>query len=501
MTIPAPQVSLVGAGPGDPGLLTVRALECLAQADVVIYDQLVPAQLLEYAPPHAERICVTQLAPCHLNRVPEIEQLMIDAARKGKRVVRLKGGDPFIFGRGGEEALALRQAGVSYEVVPGITAALAAATCAGIPLTHRLHASAVAFVTGHEQPGKAQTNLDWEALARFPGTLVFYMGIARLTQNVEALVLHGKPADTPAAIVRWAGTNQQQTLEAPLAELPLALRQAKLTAPALVLIGDVVGLRSQLAWFEQRPLFGKRILVTRPRHQAGEFVRQLQLLGGTCTVVPAVEIREPGDWGPVDAALSRLDSFDWLAFTSVNGVHAFMRRLRHLGRDLRALGGLRLAAIGPSTADALRAYHLEPDVVPAEFRSEALAEELRQRVTGQRVLLARADRGRDLLRLELASVAQVEQIAVYSQTDTPDLPTDIFQEIDYVTLTSSNIARAILTSLDAESSARIQNGLVQLVTISPVTSATVRDLGLPVSSEATTFTTRGLIEALLLLQK
>ncbi len=497
-----PTVYLVGAGPGDPGLVTVRAVECLAQADLVLYDKLVSPRLLDYAPPQAERVCVTDLADCHVERYAPVQQMLIDEARRGRRVVRLKGGDPFVFGRGGEEAEALRQADVPFEVVPGVTAALGAAAYAGIPLTHRQYASAVAFVTGHEDPTKPGTALDWSALARFPGTLVFYMGMSRLARIVSALVGHGKDAATPAAVVHWCTTGEQQTVEAPLAELPGAVQKAGLTAPALVFVGPVVALRGRLSWLERRPLLGKRVLVTRPRHQAGDLVRRLELLGAVPLVLPAVEIGPPVDWAPVDRAIDALDSYQWLVFTSANGVSAFLDRLRERGRDLRALGGIRLAAIGPGTAEALRGNRLEPDVVPAEYRSEALAEALRPRVADQAVLLARADRGREVLREELGrSAARVEQVAVYRQADAVDVHSPTLDclrrgEVDYVTLTSANIARALVRALDEVSRGRLESGQVEVVSISPVTSAAVRELGLPVAAEADEYTVPGLVAAL-----
>jgi uroporphyrinogen III methyltransferase/synthase len=495
------KVFLVGAGPGNPGLLTLRAVECLARADLVIYDQLVPPRLLDHAPASAERLCITALSGCHPRRWPHVHQLMIDAARQGKRVVRLKGGDPLVFGRGGEEAEALGQAGIAYEIVPGITAALAAAAYAGIPLTHRALASGVALVTGHEDPSKPGAALDWEALARFPGTLVVYMGISRLAGIVRVLLDHGKAHDTPAAAVRWASTGDQLTVEAPLHDLPAAVQAAGFTAPAVLIVGKVVGLRSRLAWWEKRPLFGKRVLVTRPLHQAGDLVRRLEELGAVPVVLPAVEVREPSDRSAVDQALTRLAEFHWLVFTSANGVHALVRRLRQTGRDLRALGPLQLAAIGPSTADALRSYQLEPDLVPATYRSESLAAVLKEKAAGKRILLARADRGRDVLRHELQAVATVEQIAVYSQVDAVQMDSEVLDslrrgEIDYVTLTSSNIARSLARALDETSRARILSGEIRLVTISPVTSADVRAVGLPVAAEAEEYTVPGLVQAL-----
>jgi uroporphyrinogen III methyltransferase/synthase len=496
-----PLVFLVGAGPGHPELLTVRAVACLALADLVLYDKLVPAPILDYAPAAAERICVTELAGCHVERGPHIHQTMIEAARQGRRVVRLKGGDPFIFGRGGEEAEVLRQADIPYEIVPGITAGVGAAAYAGIPLTHREYASAVAFVTGHENPGKPESALDWAALARFPGTLVIYMGFARLPQVVRALLQHGKPGDTPAAVVQLATTGDQRTVEAPLRDLPAAVQTAGLAAPAIVLIGAVVALRSRLAWFERRPLFGKRILVTRPRHQMGELVQRLVQLGAVPLVLPVVAIREPSDWTAVDRALARLADYQWLVFTSANGVRALVRRLRQTGRDLRSLGSLRLAAIGPGTAEALREHYLEPDLVPPEFRSESLATSLKGCAAGQRILLARADRGRDLLRQELSAVAMVDQVAVYSQVDAVDAGSDVFNavrrgEVDFIPLTSSNIARALVRAFDPICRARVETGQVKLVSISPVTSAAIEELGLSVAAEAADYTIRGLVDAL-----
>jgi len=393
-----PLVYLVGAGPGSPGLLTLRALECLAQADLVIYDKLVPPRQLDYIAPAAERLCVNDLPGAHPERWPHVHQAMIEAALQGKRVVRLKGGDPFIFGRGGEEAEALGNAGIRFEIVPGVTSAIGAAACAGIPLTHRQHASAVALITGHEYPGKPGSMLDWAVLAKFPGTLAIYMGISRLPQIVEALLAHGKAADTPAAVVHWASTGDQQTLTASLADLPAAVLNSGLTAPAIVIIGATVALRDALHWLERRPLYGKRVLVTRPRHQAGDLIRRLEQLGAIPFVLPTVEIREPADWTDVDRAIANLASYQWLVFTSANGVQALLRRLRQTGRDLRHLGGVQLAVIGPATAAALRDYHLEPDLMPETYNSEGLAAALRPRVAGQRVLLARADRGRDVLR-------------------------------------------------------------------------------------------------------
>lgn len=502
-----PTVYLVGAGPGHPGLLTLRGAECLAQADLVLYDKLVSPLLLTHAPATAETRCVVELAPHHEERIVPIHEAMIAAARAGRRVVRLKGGDPYVFGRGAEEAEVLRQAGIPFEVVPGVTAALGAAAFAGISLTHRACSSAVAFVTGHENPHKPESALDWPALARFPGTLVIYMGMSRLDRIVPSLLQAGKDAQTPAAVVHCATMGQQRTLVAPLGELPRRVREEGLAAPALVVIGPVVALREEWAWFEHRPLFGKRVLVTRPRHQAGPMTNRLIELGAVPFLLPTVEIREIADWAPVDRVLASLAQFHWLVFTSANGVQAFLGRLKNVGLDLRALGHLRLAAIGPKTAEALEEYHLRADLVPKRFQSEDLAAALLEQIQpGQRVLLARADRGREVLREQLSARCSVEQIAVYSQVDAIDADEIVLDalrrgEIEFVTLTSSNIARSLLTRLDATCRRRIETGEIKLVSISPVTSAEPQKLGLPVAAEAKQATMDSLIQAVVELAK
>lgn len=498
-----PTVYLVGAGPGHPGLLTLRAVECLRQADLVLYDKLVSPILLEHAPSKAEKQCVTELAPHHDERVVPIHETMIAAARAGRRVVRLKGGDPFIFGRGAEEAEVLRAAGIPFEIVPGITAAVGAAAYAGISLTHRAHASAIAFVTGHENPHKPESILDWNALARFPGTLAIYMGMSRIERIVAALLAEGKDPQTPAAVVQYATLGTQRTLVATLGELPKRVREEGLAAPAVILISPVIALRDELAWFERRPLFGKRVLVTRPRHQAGAMVHRLIDLGAVPYVLPSVEIREPADWTPVDQAIRALGQYGWIVFTSANGVNAFLGRIRHLGLDLRVLGGIHIAAIGAKTAQVLESWHLRPDVVPARFQSEDLVAALLPQIqAGQRVLLARADRGRDILREQLASFAFVDQVAVYSQVDVVEVDEEVMDalrrgEIEFVTLTSSNVAKSLLGRLDTTCKRRIETGEIKLVSISPVTSETVEQMGFPVAAEAAQATAEGVIEALI----
>jgi len=497
-----PQVYIVGAGPGAPGLLTLRAVEALSRADLVLHDALVPRRLLDFAKPTAELLCIRDLPGIHPDKYPHIHNLLIDRARAGHVVVRLKGGDPLIFGRGGEETAMLREAGIRYEIVPGVTAALAAAAYLDLPLTHRNYASAVAFITGHELPTKLGNRLDYAALARFPGTLVIYMGIARLPMIVAELLKHGKDPMTPAAIVERASTGEMRTIASTLAGLDTARRNAGLEAPGLVILGDAVEHRSTTSWFESTPLFGKRVLITRPRHQALPMLQRLEELGAVTHLLSTMVIRAPRETTALDDAIRNLKRYDWLGFTSVNGVQFFMQRLLSLGYDLRALGSLKLAAIGPATATALSEFHLIADVVPTEFSSEGMVETLSSQVAGKRVLLARANRGRDLLPVELAKIADVEQVVVYEQIDSIDLKDEVFDhlrrgEIEFVTLTSSNIARAFLAACDEIIRGRIHRGELKLVAISGETGGVVRDLGFPIAGEAKVATTEGIVRTLI----
>jgi uroporphyrinogen III methyltransferase/synthase len=508
--ITKPNVFLIGAGPGNPGLLTLRAAEVLAQAELVVYDQLVPERLLDLAPATARKLCVRDLPGQHPEKYPHIYSILIESARAGHTVVRLKGGDPLIFGRGGEEAEALRSANVTYEIVPGVTAALAAGAFLEIPLTHRNYASAIALVTGHEPPNKPGNKLDWQALAAFPGTLAIYMGIAKLPIIVAELLKYGKAPATPAAIVERASCGEQRAIYASLETLEATRRSAGLEAPGLILVGEAVAHRPPRPWSESRPLFGRRVLVTRPSHQAMAMVQKLEALGAVVFRLSAIEIREPADLAPFDQALEQIQAgyWDWLVFTSANGVDAVLNRLEKRGRDLRDLGRIKLAAIGPKTAAALRKYRLNADVVPsATFSSEGLAEALRPHVSGKHVLLARANRGRDYLRDELTTIASiVRQVCVYDQVDlvspTPEVIDALRRgEIKYVLLPSSNIARGILATFDETIRGRVERGEIRLVAISPETGRAIRELGFPVSSEADVYTEDGLIEALVRLAK
>ncbi|CAN5855931.1 uroporphyrinogen-III C-methyltransferase [soil metagenome] len=495
-------VYLVGAGPGDPGLLTCRGTVALAGADVVVYDHLISHRLLDLAPPEAERIFAGKArGRCPVSQ-EEINALLVQHARLGKVVVRLKGGDPYVFGRGAEEAEHLYVEGIPYRVVPGVTAAVGATAYAGVPITHRDHASAVAFVTGHNDPAEQPPRLDWPALARFSGTLVFYMGYRWHAEICKTLIEFGKPADTPAALIRSGTLADQRTLSGTLADLSEQVAQTNMGPPALLVVGEVISKRPSLAWFERLPLFGQRIVLTRPIGEADRSASDLESLGAEVLVAPTVQILANDDPGPLDRAIDDLPNFDWLVFTSGNGVRHFVERLEILGGDLRRLGHLRLAAIGPATAEALARFHLKADLVPDAYRSEALAEALTPLVAGQAVLLARADRGRTVLKDELQGIARrVEQVAVYRNADAKALPTEVADRLaegssDWITLTSSAITNRLHALLADEARQRIASGQIRLASLSPVTSETARRLGWPIAVEAIESTWDGLRQAL-----
>lgn len=490
-------VYLVGAGPGDPGLLTLKGLHCLQRADLVLYDGLVNPLLLRHTSAHCERTSRSDTRAGRKLQQDEINARLIEAAKAGKTVVRLKGGDPFIFGRGGEEAAALHEAGVPFEVVPGITAATAAGAYAGITLTHREFASQVAFVTGHEDPDKPDPAVDYRVLAEFRGTLVFYMGLHRLDAIAEALMAHGKPADTRSCVISRATTPAQQVVDAPLSDIATAAQAAGLRAPSLFVVGEAVNRRAALSWFERLPLLGKRIAITRPVRQANSAIARCLELGAEPVLLPVIEIEPPDDWSAVDAVLQRMADFDWLIFTSANGVDGLLNRLWETGGDVRRLGAVKLACIGPATAKRLEQFQLRADIVPDEFRAEALAEELQPHVSGRRVLWARASRGRDVLPEALtAAGADLEQVVVYRNVDVPSLTDDqrdILErgELDWIGLSSPSIARSVARLLKGTATEGIR-----FAAISPVTSAAATEAGLPISAEATQYTWDGLFDAI-----
>jgi len=502
-------VYLVGAGPGDPGLMTARSLELIASADAIFYDRLIPPGALDGAREDAELLYVGKSPDVPVVRgryrslttgtsVPqeEINERLIEAARAGKSVVRLKGGDPFVFGRGGEEGEALRAADVEFEVVPGITAGVAASAYAGIPVTHRDEASAVAFVTGHEDPEKEESALDWEALARFPGTLVFYMGVKRLAANASALVDAGRDPEEPAAAIERGTMAGQRTVVATLATLGEAVEREGVGAPALIVVGPVVGRREELAWLERRPLHGRRVVVTRARAQASGLAATLRSLGAEVVELPAIRIEPRLESDEVRQAVESAGDYALVCLTSPNGVHLLFEALGAASLDARALSGATVAAIGPGTARELARHGIVADVVPERFVAEALVEALAGvDVAGRRALVARAAEARDVLPDALRERgAEVDVVALYETVrEEPDAEAiEAAQSADYVTFTSSSTVRNLTEALGD----RFPNG-ARVVSIGPVTSEAARACGLEVDVEAEHHDVDGLIAALL----
>lgn len=494
------KVYFVGAGPGDPGLITLKGIECLRRAGLVIYDYLVCRELLDYVPDAVPKICLGHHHTGREYSQEEINRMMIAAARKEFPVVRLKGGDPLVFGRAAEETAALTEAGIPYEIVPGVTAAIAAAGYAEIPITSGEHASAVAFITGHERADKQDKSLDYAALANFPGTLVFYMGVHSAKSWSQALLLQGKSPQTPVAIVRRCSWPDQEVVRCTLHDVSDVIERKKLRPPALVIVGDVVELMPAASWFSSRPLFGKSVLITRPHESRmirDDLSDKLREWGAELLFQPAILISHPPDGKPLENVITRLADFDWLAFSSANGVRYFFDKLFESGRDARQLGKAKIAAIGPTTTSELENYHLHADLVPSEFRAEALADSLRAEAAGKRFLLIRASRGREVLAEQLSAAgATVEQVVAYRSSDVEQADETIAARlaagtIDWITVSSSSIARS-LVKLFGENIRR-----AKLASISPVTSATLRELGFEPTVEAQVFTAAGLAEAIL----
>jgi uroporphyrinogen III methyltransferase/synthase len=516
-------VYLVGAGPGDPGLMTARSLELIASADAIYFDRLIPPGALDGAREDAELIYVGKAPGRPSMPQEEIGERLIEAARAGNSVVRLKGGDPFVFGRGGEEGEALREAGVEFELVPGITAGVAASAYAGIPVTHRDDASAVAFITGHEDPEKEESALDWEALARFPGTLVFYMGVKRLSDNAAALIAAGRDADEPAGAVERGTMGGQRTIVATLGTLAEAVEREQVKAPALIVVGQVVARRESLAWLERRPLYGRRVIVTRARAQASDLAKTLRSLGAEVVELPAIRIEPTIESGEVKRAVERISEYALIVLTSPNGVRLLFEAIRSAGLDARALSspekqqvgevesgatanvntmsgpfnaGTTVAAIGPGTAQALSRCGISADIVPERFVAESLVESLAPvDVSGKRVLVARAADARDVIPEHLEERgAEVDVVALYETVrEEPSAEAvEAAGAADYVTFTSSSTVRNLTEVLGERfpKDARI-------ISIGPVTSEAVASAGLEVDVEAQRHDIDGLVAALM----
>jgi uroporphyrinogen III methyltransferase/synthase len=483
-------VFLVGAGPGDPGLLTARALELIASADTILYDRLIPSSALDGARADAELLYVGKEGGGPSVPQEQTEELMVERALAGANVVRLKGGDPFVFGRGGEEALKLRAAGIPFEIVPGVTAGVGASAYAGIPVTHRGLASAVALITGHEDPGKNETAIDWQALAAFPGTLVLYMGVRRLPQITAALIAAGRPGDEPAAVIEGGTLPRQRSVTATLATLAEVVNSEQIRAPSITVIGAVATLAEELSWLPPRPLAGRSVAVTRARAQASELARRLQALGAEVREAPVIKVQElPGP--PLDPS-----PYDLICLTSANGVEALFKRLQEGGRDARALASARIAAIGPGTARALAAHGISADMVPEKFVAESLVEVLAD-VPVKRALVAQALGAREVLSEALrARGAEVDVLALYETSAEPLSEPSLAaaRAADYITFTSASSVRFFLEAAGGEAALSPQT---RILSIGPVTSETLREHGLKPHIEAQRHDIEGMIAALL----
>ena len=499
----AGMVYLVGAGPGDYRLISMKAVDCLKMADVVVYDRLADDRILRWAPENAEYIYVGKASSNHTMKQEDINQLLVDKAKEGKCVVRLKGGDPFVFGRGGEEGLLLRQNNLPFEIVPGITSAISVPAYAGIPVTHRAVATSFAVVTGHEDPTKGESNMRWEHLAMGVDTLVFLMGVANLPHITSKLIENGRSADTPAAVIRWGTKPEQRTLITTVGRAAEDVAKNGIKPPAIFIVGEVVKLRDSLQWFDnlaQRPLFGKRILVTRARSQASQLTAKLENLGAEVIEVPAITITDPADlYAALDQAIGQLQDYHWVMFTSANGVKHFFARLLQAGKDARALGYAKIAAIGSATAAELKKYGLVADVVPGEYRAEGIIEAMKGKLPPHaKILLPRAEEAREILPEKLREMgAEVEVVPAYrtvcAAADSEALVSELLAgSIDMVTFTSSSTVKNLVNIIGSADFLRD----VKTACIGPVTADTAKSLGIEPDIVAKEYTIDGLVEAI-----
>jgi uroporphyrinogen III methyltransferase/synthase len=530
------KVYLVGAGPGDFKLISVKGLECIKKADVVIYDRLANRRLLLFAPPQAELLYVGKEAGVRVMEQKQIGQLIVAKAREGKTIVRLKGGDPFIFGRGGEEAEVLADKGIDFEVVPGVSSAHGVPAYAGIPITHRGLSSTVAIVTGHEDPTKKQSQINWENLATAVDTIVFLMGMKNLPFIVEQLIKYGRAKDTPAAIIYRGTTAEQKTVVGSLENIVELSQKEGLKPPSVVVIGEVVRLRDKLEWAEKRPLFGKRILITRAREQAGEMVETIEELGGEAIELPTIKIVAPQSYEVLDRAIHRISepgawslepgavsgvpgasslacpersrrepeasAYDWIIFTSANGVEFFFQRLRELRKDVRILKGIKLAAIGPATAGKLEKAGLLIDFMPGEYVAEAVIEGLKNLgISGKRVLIPRAEVAREILPQELERLgAKVDAVPTYRTVSDPSAIEELRKllseaRINIIAFTSSSTVKNFMKATQGLDLANLLKD-VQIACIGPVTAETAEECGLVVSVTAKDYTIQGLVQSM-----
>ena len=499
----AGMVYLVGAGPGDYRLISIKAVDCLKMADVVVYDRLADDRILRWAPDNAEYIYVGKASSNHTMKQEDINQLLVDKAKEGKCVVRLKGGDPCVFGRGGEEGMLLRENNLPFEIVPGITSAISVPAYAGIPVTHRAVATSFAVVTGHEDPTKGKSNMRWEHLATGVDTLVFLMGVANLPHITSKLIANGRSADTPAAVIRWGTKPEQRTLITTVGKAAEDVAKNGIKPPAIFIVGEVVKLRDSLQWFDnlsQRPLFGKRILVTRARSQASRLTAKLENLGAEVLEAPAISMADPADnYAALDKAIDHVADYHWLIFTSTNGVGRFFARLFKAGKDARALGYAKIAAIGSATAEKLKQYGLVADVIPQEYRAEGVVEALKGKLPPHaKILIPRAEEAREVLPDTLREMgAEVEVAPAYrtvcGQVDGEALVAELKEgRIDMVTFTSSSTVKNLVKIIGSADSLRD----VKTACIGPVTADTAKSLGIEPDIVAKEYTIDGLVEAI-----
>lgn len=501
-SVPNGIVYLVGAGPGDPALITLRGVECLQHAQVVVYDYLANEQLLNHAPAQAERIYAGKIGGKHNQDQSEINQLLVSKAAEGKIVVRLKGGDPFVFGRGGEECEALHKAGIPFEIVPGVTAAIGASAYAGIPLTHRDVTASVTFVTGQEGNNKDESALDWKKLSLGNDTVVFYMGITNLRNNMSKMIEHGRSPSTPVALVRWATTSNQQILIGTLADIADKAQLAVFKPPAVTIVGEVVNLRSNLRWFDNRPLTGRTIIVTRAADQAGEFSSQLSAYGATVLECPTIQICEPESWDDLDKSIQSLRFFDWLILTSSNAVRYFFERLKDNGFDCRALGSTKICVVGPRTAESIKSFGIIPDLIPEDYKAEGVVAAFEQfSVQNMNILFPCADLARDVIPRRLTEMGATVTAPVIYRNVFPDrlCPETIFalekRKVDCISFTSSSTVRNLARMLGPELLSIMLKG-VAIASIGPITSKTCREFGLKVDIEPREYTIKALSESI-----
>jgi uroporphyrinogen III methyltransferase / synthase len=496
------KIYLVGAGPGDPELITVKGKECIKNADVIIYDFLAAPELLRFAKKEAEIIYVGKKGGSHTMPQEKINELIVKKALENKTVVRLKGGDPFIFGRGGEEVEEIIKARVDFEIVPGVTSAIAAPAYAGIPLSHRDFTSSIAFITGHESI-KEKSNINWHSLANGIGTLVFLMGVKNLPNIINNLKKNGMPEETPAALVRRGTTHEQITVTGTLKNIVKKSKEANIKPPSIIIIGGVVNLHEDFKWFEKRPLFGKKILVTRARAQASNLVKKLSEKGAFCVQFPTIKIIPISDFTYIDNAIKKISSYDWIVFTSVNGVFYFFERLFELGLDARSLGNLKTAVIGPTTSAKLLEFGIKSDIIPESYIAESVIKAFsNENIKDKKVLVPRAKEARPILCEKLIEMGgYVDEVSIYETIKSDENSEYLLnlleeKEIDIITFTSSSTVKNFKALLPEDKFSELMKGVI-IASIGPITSDTAKSLGFSVDIEAKEYTISGLCEAVL----